>query len=121
MQEQERVLVGQPTQATCQHRLVNWCEAYACREALALAEHFVVNKVRIASDCLRVINNLKYCTIVQEMNDKKRNFQICELIHEYHTNNGEAHRLARMATTLDSGRHVWLIDPPYHLRIAFEF
>lgn len=34
-------------------------EAYACREALALAKDLVMNKVRIASDCLRVINNLR--------------------------------------------------------------
>ena len=103
-------------------------EAYACREALALAEDLVVNKVRIASDCLRVINDLKnpghlgeYCMIVQEINDKKRNFQSCELIHEHRANNGEAHRLARMATTLDSGRHVWPIDPPDHLCIPLNF
>ena len=34
-------------------------EACACREALALAEDLAISKARIASDCLRVINDLK--------------------------------------------------------------
>ncbi|KAE8770061.1 hypothetical protein D1007_58250 [Hordeum vulgare] len=34
-------------------------EAHACREALALAEDMMVSRIRIASDCLRVVDELK--------------------------------------------------------------
>ena len=99
-------------------------EAYACREALALAEDMVVTKVRIASDCLRVINDLKsqvrrgeYCMILNDIHETKSSFLSCEFVHEQRASNSEAHNLARMATTLDIGRHVWLNGPLDHLCI----
>jgi hypothetical protein len=37
--------------------------------------------------------------------------------HERREANGEAHRLARSATSLGVGRHVWFTDMPCHLGI----
>jgi hypothetical protein len=37
--------------------------------------------------------------------------------HERREANVEAHILAKFATTIDLGRHVWLIDPPENLCI----
>lgn len=58
--------------------------------------------------------------ILQEINERKKKLQSCEIVHEEHTSNGEALRLARMATTLDIGRNMWLIDPPDHLCIPLN-
>ncbi|KAE8786876.1 hypothetical protein D1007_39119 [Hordeum vulgare] len=99
-------------------------EAHACREAIALAEDMMITKVRIASDCLRVVNELKgkahrgaYCMILNDIQGRKSGFQSCEFTHENHNSNGEAHNLTRMATTLALGRHLWFDRPPDNLCI----
>ncbi|KAE8783168.1 hypothetical protein D1007_43385 [Hordeum vulgare] len=99
-------------------------EAYACREAIALAEDMVITKVRIASDCLRVINDLKsqlhrgeYCMILNDIQERKSSFLSCEFVHEQRASNSEAHNLARMVTTLDIGHHLWFNSPPDNLCI----
>lgn len=64
-----------------------------------------------SSNCLRVVNNLEkpkyfgdYCMILQGIQEKKLEFEGCELIHEHRTSNRDAHRIARMATSLEIGR-----------------
>ena len=54
--------------------------------------------MRIALDCLRVINDLKnpgylgeYCMILEEINEKKQKFQSYELVHKQRASNDEAH------------------------------
>ncbi|KAE8788182.1 hypothetical protein D1007_37785 [Hordeum vulgare] len=88
-------------------------EAHAWREAIALAEDMVLTRVRIASDCLRVINDLKsqvhrgeYRMILNDIQERKTSFLSCEFVHEYRASNNEAHNLARMATTLALGCHL---------------
>jgi hypothetical protein len=44
-------------------------------------------------------------------------FQETTYGHEHREANGEAHRLAKMATTLAVGRHFWSVDPQDHLCI----
>ncbi|KAE8801264.1 hypothetical protein D1007_23159 [Hordeum vulgare] len=99
-------------------------EAHACREAMALAEDMMVPRVRIASDCVRVVEELKeqvhqgaHCMILNDIQGRMSSFSSCVLIHEYRNSNNEAHNLARMATTLDPGRHVWFDQPPDNLCI----
>ncbi|KAE8784827.1 hypothetical protein D1007_41583 [Hordeum vulgare] len=99
-------------------------EAHACREAIALAEDMMISKVRIASDCLRVVNEMKeqahrgaHCMILNDIQGRMSSFRSCVFIHEYRKSNSEAHNLARMATTLDLGRHVWFDRPPDNICI----
>ncbi|KAE8783603.1 hypothetical protein D1007_42905 [Hordeum vulgare] len=65
-------------------------EAHACREAIALTEDMMISKVRIASDCLRVVNELKeqahrgaYCMILNDIQGRMSSFRSCVFIHEY--------------------------------------
>jgi ribonuclease HI len=80
-------------------------EALACREALALAQDLLVDRITVASDCLSVVNNLKnkYAVVFR---------------HENRASNTEAHRLARSVISLSSGRQVWFVQPPDGLRIV---
>lgn len=50
--------------------------------------------------------------ILKEIKNSMLSFSAYEFSHERRACNFEAHRLARTATTLDVGRHVWLSDPP---------
>ncbi|XBH73483.1 hypothetical protein VPH35_100572 [Triticum aestivum] len=94
-------------------------EAPACHEALIFVEDLVLNKVKVASDYLRVIQNLRSdtqlgdnCMIIKEINTKRSSFLACDIGHERRSCNMEAHRLARFATTLSVGRHLWLSSSP---------
>jgi ribonuclease HI len=96
-------------------------EAYACKEALELVEDLSQHKLMIASDCLNVINDIRakfykgyYCMILRDIEQRRVSFQATKYGHEQREANGEAHRLARMATTLEVARHVWFLDPPDH-------
>jgi hypothetical protein len=55
--------------------------------------------------------------ILRDIYESKSKFLSCDFVHEQRKSNGEAHNLARMATTLDFGRHVWLNGPPENLCI----
>jgi hypothetical protein len=50
--------------------------------------------------------------VIKEILMRRTLFPEVSFIHEWRGTNGEAHRLARATTSLDSGRHVWFIDPP---------
>ena len=102
-------------------------EAYACREALELAGDLNIQRIMVASDCLNVITEIKsgsasgrHCMILRDIQQRRSDFQETMYGHEQREANGEAHIIARMATTLASGRHVWLIDPPDHLCIPMN-
>lgn len=97
-------------------------EGYACREALSLAEDLMLQKVKVASDCLRVIHDLcsptqlgDNCMIIKEINARRSSFLACEFGHERCFCIEEAHRVARFATTLSQGRHLWLSYPSDYL------
>lgn len=94
-------------------------EAHACREALPLAEDLHVNKINVATDCLRVVNELRdrvflgpYGMILRDILNRATSFQKCSFCFEQRECNSEPHALARMATSFDVGSHVWLDDLP---------
>lgn len=93
-------------------------EALACREALALAQDLASRKIKIASDCLSVINNLqaggmsRYSQVIREINATSSGFESCVFVFESRMSNGDAHELARSSIYKDVGRYVWLITPP---------
>jgi hypothetical protein len=93
-------------------------EALACREAMDTAEDLQLGRVRIASDCTEVINGLQgvclgvFGTILREVRDRAAQRGDTYFVHEGRESNGEAHRLARFASTLPVGRYVWFVQPP---------
>jgi ribonuclease HI len=103
-------------------------EAMACTEAMSLAADLHVRKLLIASDCLSVVKELQskqsggpHCMVIKEILSRRSSFQDVFFIHERREANGKAHRLARSTTTLDVGRHVWLVNPPDGLGIPVTF
>jgi ribonuclease HI len=94
-------------------------KALACNEGLSLALYLNVTKVQIVSDCLEVVSNLKndapyrYATIIKEILDRGRIlFQDAVFNHEQRVLNIDAHNLARAATSIQEGRHIWLLGVP---------
>ena len=87
-------------------------EAIAVREGQALAEDLYENKIQIATDCKRVVDDDKknsaagYGAIVHEIILRANSFISCKVVHEFRSSNFEAHNLAR-----GFGRHVWLGQP----------
>jgi ribonuclease HI len=99
-------------------------ESYACKEALDLALDLNAGKLAIASDCLSVVKdtNSRWFEgtngmILRDFTQSLMLFQETVLRHERREVNREAHSLAKLATTLEVGRHVWLNDPPDHFCI----
>ena len=76
-----------------------------------------LSHVIVASDCKGVVQDIKlgiggmYAIIVKEIRETMELFQQCSFIFEGRETNQEAHSLAKHAFGLDSGRHVWLINP----------
>ena len=89
-------------------------EAMACREALALVEDLYVGDVTVASDCMEVVKGLQersmglFGHVLREVADTSRLRGGVTFCHEGRSSNHEAHTLARLATSLPAGRHVWL-------------
>jgi ribonuclease HI len=100
-------------------------EAWACSEALSLAEDLPARKLKVASDCLNAVKEIQAgsakgqhsMVIFTEIISRKKFFLKVEIIHERREANEEAHMIARTATSLDVGRHVWLINPPIGMGI----
>jgi hypothetical protein len=98
-------------------------EALAVREALALAADLNVRNCLIASDYLEVIKGIEagsmgpYSNILQEITGESRGRGGVSFCHESRRSNQEAHSMARLATSLGAGRHVWFLDPPEGLNI----
>ena len=93
-------------------------EAIACREGLALASDLAIRKVRIASDNINVVKNIRgdskgiYGHIVQEIKARAGSFASSEFVHEGRASNEDAHKLARSSVYCDLGRQVWFVSPP---------
>jgi ribonuclease HI len=93
-------------------------EALACREALALAADLNLGDITVASDCLEVVKGLhdQYLGlsshILVEIKDTARARGGVCFRHEGRKMNTEAHNLARFASSLPQGRHVWLNHVP---------
>ena len=93
-------------------------EALACREAIALAQDLSLDRVVVSSDCLEVIRSMKsanlgrFSTILKEIKASTSGFSVVSFIHEKRELNREAHSLARGSTSLNVGRHIWLLETP---------
>jgi hypothetical protein len=78
----------------------------------------MLGPVHVASDCLEVVKGLYtenlgvFRSILTEIKDRSRFRGGTNFIHERREFNFEAHNLAKMASTLSVGRHVWLLEPP---------
>ena len=92
-------------------------EAFACREALALAEDLGIQMMHVASDCEEVVKDIKqgsggyHGAIIQEIIARKNDMISCTFTHERRVFNFEAHNLAKFGCNLGVGRHVWLGSP----------
>lgn len=93
-------------------------EPIACREGLALAADLLLRKFRLASDCANAVKNIHgegfgtYGPIVKEIKVTSATFAHVEFVHERRSLNVDAHRIAKSATSLSRGRHVWFLSPP---------
>ena len=93
-------------------------EAMACREGMALTSHLVLQKFKLASDCLNVVWNLQGTTmgacghIIREIKASAEDFTEVRFTHEGREANEDAHRLAKGSVHESFGRHVWFITPP---------
>ena len=89
-----------------------------------MSEDLDLERVHIATNCPRVVREIEapknlggHCMVFHEIKERSNLFRACLFSHEQRECNEEPHRLARMATSLDIGRHVWLDAPPAHLCI----
>ncbi|XP_073360565.1 uncharacterized protein [Aegilops tauschii subsp. strangulata] len=94
-------------------------EAQACNEALALAQDLLLSHVIIASDCLQVVSVINgaaqsssYACVIEEIKVRTLDFVKVSFRFENREANCEAHALAKAASTLPIGRHVWLGNTP---------
>jgi ribonuclease HI len=97
-------------------------EAMACREGLALAADLLLQRIRVASDCLNVICSIEgegkgsYGQVVQDLWAMRNDFQVVQFVHEGRRSNGDMHCLVRGSVSRALGRHVWFTGPPEGLR-----
>ena len=88
------------------------------RPGLNLARDLDLSCVRLASDCLSVVNALKeanlgrYSHIIQEIKIGAEEIGVITFVHENRSSNKEPHDLARLVSSLPVGRHIWLVNPP---------
>jgi hypothetical protein len=93
-------------------------EPLACREACDLARDIYASRVRVASDCKMVVQNLEqgtrgvYSHIITEIIEARQFFDFLEFKFVSRKSNNEAHKLARSALCDISGRRMWLNAPP---------
>ena len=94
-------------------------EAQACNEALALAQDLHLSHVIRASDCMQVVSDINdaaqsssYACVIEEIKVRTLDFVKVSFRFENREANCEAHALAKAASTLPIGRHVWLGTTP---------
>ena len=94
-------------------------EAQACNEALALAQDLILTHAIIASDCLQVIQDINrasssssYALVLNEIRDRTTDFVSITFRFKNREANFEAHALAKAASSLLVGRHLWQGNPP---------
>ena len=98
-------------------------EALAIREALSLADDLLTRIVKVAPDCLSVINTMNedsrpvYYHIIQEIKARGAHVDGIVFCHEKHTSNFEVHRLTRSSLRNNVVRFIWLLDPAKRLCI----
>jgi hypothetical protein len=86
-----------------------------------------VSEVIVATDCLEVVQGLQgkyygqFSHILQEIGVSARGRAGISFFHERRASNEEAHKLVRLGTTLDVGRHVWFTFPPERINLPVSF
>jgi hypothetical protein len=91
----------------------------ACHEGLALADDLGLQTVRVAMDCANAARSIQgagfgsYGPIILEIMRRMESFARVDFVHERRQTNFDAHQLAKSSVSLDFGRHVWLISPPF--------
>ena len=94
-------------------------EALACREGLALADDLGLQTVRVAMDCANAARSIQgasfgsYGPIILEIKRRMESFARVDFVHEGRQSDFDAHQLAKNSVSLDFGRRVWLISPPF--------
>ena len=95
-------------------------EALACREGLALSnDDLGLQTVRVATDCANAARSIQgvgfgsYGPIILEIKRRMESFARVDFVHEGRQSNFDAHQLAKSSVSLDFGRHLWLISPPF--------
>lgn len=89
-------------------------EAHPCNEGLALAKDLNVPHVILASDCMQVISSINdgstpvFSPILSEIRGRMKDFVKVSYRFENREANFEAHAVAKAASTLPIGRHLWL-------------
>jgi len=92
-------------------------EMMACREAQALAQDLMFSKIVISGDSKNTISDIGeeagglHSLITSEIVATKSLFEVCNFIFEGRNYNPDAHYLAKFATSLNQGRHLWIEDP----------
>jgi hypothetical protein len=93
-------------------------EALAVREGTNLALDLSLQRIRVASDCLSVVNAMKeqnrgrYSHILHEIMAASVAFTDFSLVYESRCSNNEPHALARSILGSPAGRYVWFGTPP---------
>jgi hypothetical protein len=73
--------------------------------------------VRVATNCANAARSIQgagfgiYGPIIFEIKRRMESFAIVDF--EGRQSNFDAHQLAKSSVSLDFGRHVWLISPPF--------
>ena len=89
-------------------------EALAFREALALVLDLSLDRIIIACDCKAVVTDIKkgtkgrYSAIIKEICVRARDFNSCDFIFECRSMNCDPHNLAKISSSFDEGRRVWM-------------
>ena len=102
-------------------------EAMACAEGLSLAQDLQLQQIRLATDCLEVVQSVRnssmgrYGMIIKEIKSREAAFSEVQICHEGRKNNMEAHVLARNAVSDSEGRRLWLINPPDNVPLTISF
>lgn len=93
-------------------------EALACSEGLSLALDLNTQKVQVSTDCLATVKHIQEpfrgqsMVVVEEIKMKLQMIPYSEVIHEKRDCNTEAHVLAKAATSVARGCHLWLTGTP---------
>lgn len=92
-------------------------EVVACREALALAENLLLQRIIIACNAQSVVAAIdqnqggNFEAMIKEINLRRLRFKECQFVYEGRASNIDAHNTAKFACNLPPGCHLWLPNP----------
>ena len=84
----------------------------------------MIGKEGSNGDCLGVVTEInqgsnadRQCMIFKDIEGRQKYFLVSIFRHEEREKIREAHRIAKMATSLEAASHVWFSSPHEHLSI----